>query len=254
MVLHDDNGCSDIISESSSHREDVMTIYKNSKNSGYPTNCGMLNNSSNYSLNNDVSSSGCSSEVKLLQRMLKMRDLEMKCLSQSLVTRQDATISPCDHDKTLDDDEMVRFQSRRRRPIPNNVSYGQIQNDDYYYGPPKSTDDAHVISKPKSDDNCEVDRCINGCVNRPYVHDTCIKADYDRCTVLSSDDTSKKRKMISENDVSTMSLTQTGRTSAKNTNDLKFSVPLRSLHKLGSFGELLFTVSSKSNNTSKYRN
>ena len=91
-------------------------------------------------------------------------------------------------------------------------------------------DDAYENCKPNIDEGYELDRGINRCENRHDAHDSCNKADYKRCIVSSSDDASKKRKVISENNVSTMSSTQTSRTSATNANDLKFSIPLVSLN------------------------
>ena len=79
-------------------------------------------------------------------------------------------------------------------------------------------------------------------------------ADMQKIISTSSDDTSNKRKATADNDISTMSLTQTSKTSPKNSNDLKFSIPLSSLHQLGNFGELSFTVSSNRNKTSRYYN
>ena len=57
-----------------------------------------------------------------------------------------------------------------------------------------NTDDAYDNCKPNTDYSCEVDRGINRCKNRHGAHNSYIKADYERCIVSSSDDTSKKRR------------------------------------------------------------
>ena len=68
------------------------------------------------------------------------------------------------------------------------------------------------------------------------------------------DETSNKRKAMSENDVSTMSLAQTSKTSPTKGTDLQFSIPVSSLQQLGNFGELSFTVSSNRNHSSRPSN
>ena len=125
------------------------------------------------------------------------------------------------------------------KPISNHVTHGKIENEHDYYGPQKSvtssivnpvymskatnrypfendnpnTDEAYGSCNPNTDERCEVDRGINRFKNRYHDHDTYSSADYEIFVVSSSDDTSNKRKVISETDVSTMSLNQTSRSS-----------------------------------------
>ena len=60
---------------------------------------------------------------------------------------------------------------------------------------------------PNTDEVCGVDGDINRSKNRSHCNDAYSNAEYERRVVSSSDDTSNKRKEISETDISTMSFT-----------------------------------------------
>ena len=110
------------------------------------------------------------------EKKLKMKELENKRLTQSLVARSTKILSLHESDSMIDTDEK-EFSHRR----------GQIDNNDDYCGPPKSVkplnanhvyaneanngypfntdkpniDEAFYSPKSDADDGCELDRSIN---------------------------------------------------------------------------------------------
>ena len=79
-------------------------------------------------------------------------------------------------------------------------------------------DESFDSHKSDGDDGCELYRRINRRKHRSDSNDAYSNAHYEKCPVSLSDDTSKKRKVISETDVSTMSCTQTSRSPAAKPN------------------------------------
>ena len=108
-------------------------------------------------------------------------------------------------------------------------------------------DEVFDSRKSNGDDRCELDRRMNRRKHRSNGKDVYNNAHYKRCPVSSSDDTSKKRKILSETDVSTMSFTQTSRSSASKLNAVHVSISLSTLEQLGNVGEFSFRVTSNGN-------
>ena len=83
--------------------------------------------------------------------------MENICLAESLRQKESIdtlpvqrqilaqSISRCNHDSPIDDDERIGIQSRCRRPTSNIVIHGRNENDYDYYG--------SVKSKPPSNRN-----------------------------------------------------------------------------------------------------
>ena len=100
----------------------------------------------------------------------------------------------------------------------------------------------------------EVDRVITRSKNRSHYNNASINAHYETCDVLLSDDTSNKRKVVSDTVVSTISLipTNVSYVTKKDKNrTINFSVPTSSLNNLGNEGEFSFKVSVIRNGKSK---
>ena len=75
-------------------------------------------------------------------------------------------------------------------------------------------------------ETCEIDRGNVRRRHRREDNDTFKNTNYETCPLSSSDDTSKKRKVIDENDVSTMSLTQNSTSATTKSNAVHVSIPI----------------------------
>ena len=108
-------------------------------------------------------------------------------------------------------------------------------------------------------ETCEVDRSIARRKHRREDNDTLNKTSYETCLLSSSDDTSKKRKVTTDNDVSTISLTPNSTNTNAKPNVVNVSIPVSMLENTGNLAELSFTVTSNRNvntivsNKSKHR-
>ena len=135
---------------------------------------------------------------------------------------------------------------------------------DDYYGPPKNgyPNLEHAVDnrKPSAKHNRNVDGSSDShkqSQNEYKCEEDVMEianAGNQKTIVSCGDETSNKRKTMYGNDVPTMSLTQTSKTSPTKGADLQFSIPVSSLQQLGNFGELSFTVSSNRNHSSRPSN
>lgn len=221
--------------------------------------------------------------MKYYKRSLKFRSRKINDFQRLLSFA--GTIGRSHYDETIDNDEGISIQFRRHCAGSNVPFPRRINNDVDYYGPLRSesssnrnclymnestklspyeqgnpdTYDEKVIKKEGDASSpeyvaCEVDRGITRSKNRSYCNDASINAHYERCAVSSSDDTSNKRKVVADTDVSTTSLTPTNISSVtknKNNRKINFSIPISSLNDLDNDGELLFKVSVIRNGKSK---
>ena len=136
----------------------------------------------------------------------------------------------------------------------NHVPTNEATNTYHFNMDKINKDKAFDGHKSKGDDGCESDRRINQREHRSDGDDAYSNAHYERCPVSSSDDTSNKRKIISEIDVSIISFVQTSRIFAAKPNTVNLSITISTLDNLGNVGELSFTVISNGNVRSKYCN
>ena len=196
------------------------------------------NSTTTESSSNWGSSSGWSSELEILQKNLKIQELENKRLTESLLQNEpvytvpvqlslDRSIVRYHHDTLIVDDKnaVYNFVGAVLFQILS-LTILIIMNMNIWTTkslPPSNLNPVYMneatnlypfeSGNPNTDESCEVDRGINRSKNRSHCNDAYSNADYERCVVSSSDDTSNKRKVVAETDVSRISLIQTRRSS-----------------------------------------